>query len=191
MTKRLTKFLFYFTILITIFFLYKIYSEKKISTKESNTKDNKLNLSSENNIIKNLKYEVNFENGTTYNIIAELSELTYENGEEVVKMQKVIAVFINNDGIPLIIKSDNAIFNNTNYNTIFSNNVSIDYIKNLIKSEKLFLDFKNNVVTINDNIVYEGINGVGKADNIKIDLITKNVQIFMNEKNKKIEITLK
>ena len=191
MTKRLTKFLFYFTILITIFFLYKIYSEKKISPKESNTKDNELNLSSENNIIKNLKYDVNFENGTTYNIIAELSELTYENGEEVVKMQKVIAVFINNDGIPLIIKSSNAIFNNTNYNTIFSNNVSIDYIKNLIKSEKLFLDFKNNVVTINDNIVYEGINGVGKADNIKIDLITKNVQIFMNEKNKKIEITLK
>ena len=191
MTKRLTKFLFYFTILITIFFLYKIYSEKKISPKELNTKDNELNLSNENNIIKNLKYDVNFENGTTYNIIAELSELTYENEEEVVKMQKVIAVFINNDGIPLIIKSDNAIFNNSNYNTIFSNNVSIDYIKNLIKSEKLFLDFKNNVVTINDNIVYEGINGVGKADNIKIDLITKNVQIFMNEKNKKIEITLK
>jgi len=191
LTKRLTKFLFYFTILITIFFLYKIYSEKKISTKELNTKDNKLNLNSENNIIKNLKYDVNFENGTTYNIIAELSELTYENEEEIVKMQKVTAVFINNDGMPLIIKSDNAIFNNTNYNTIFSNNVSIDYIKNLIKSEKLFLDFKNNVVTINDNIVYEGINGVGKADNIKIDLITKNVQIFMNEKNKKIEITSK
>ena len=191
MTKRLTKFLFYFTILITIFFLYKIYSEKKISTKELNTKDNKLNLNSENNIIKNLKYDVNFENGTTYNIIAELSELTYENEEEVVKMQKVIAVFINNDGIPLIIKSSNAIFNNTNYNTIFSNNVSIDYIKNLIKSEKLFLDFKNNVVTINDNIVYECINGVGKAENIKIDLITKNVQIFMNKKNKKIEITSK
>lgn len=191
MTKRLTKFLFYFTILITIFFLYQIYSEKKTSPKELNTKDNELNLSNENNIIKNLRYDVNFENGTTYNITAELSELTYENEEEVVKMQKVTAVFINNDGMPLIIKSDNAIFNNSNYNTIFSNNVIIDYIKNLIKSEKLFLDFKNNVVTINDNIVYEGINGVGKADNIKIDLITKNVQIFMNEKNKKIEITSK
>lgn len=191
MTKRLTKFLFYFTILITIFFLYQIYSEKKTSPKELNTKDNELNLSNENNIIKNLRYDVNFENGTTYNITAELSELTYENEEEVVKMQKVTAVFINNDGMPLIIKSDNAIFNNTNYNTIFSNNVSIDYIKNLIKSEKLFLDFKNNVVTINDNIVYEGINGVGKADNIKINLINKNVQIFMNETNKKVEITSK
>lgn len=191
MTKRLTKFLFYFTILITIFFLYQIYSEKKTSPKELNTKDNELNLSNENNIIKNLRYDVNFENGTTYNITAELSELTYENEEEVVKMQKVTAVFINNDGMPLIIKSDNAIFNNSNYNTIFSNNVSIDYIKNLIKSEKLFLDFKNSVVTINDNIVYEGINGVGKADNIKINLINKNVQIFMNETNKKVEITSK
>jgi len=191
LTKRLTKFLFYFTILITIFFLYQIYSEKKTSPKELNTKDNELNLSNENNIIKNLRYDVNFENGTTYNITAELSELTYENEEEVVKMQKVTAVFINNDGMPLIIKSDNAIFNNSNYNTIFSNNVSIDYIKNLIKSEKLFLDFKNNVVTINDNIVYEGINGVGKADNIKINLINKNVQIFMNETNKKVEITSK
>ena len=33
---------------------------------------------------------------------------------------------------------------------------------------------------IQDNIVYDGISGVGKADNIKINLTKQNIEIFMN-----------
>ena len=91
----------------------------------------------------------------------------------------------------IIITSNQAVFNNKTYNTIFSENVKINYLKNEISSEKLELDFDKNIVTITDNVVYEGIQGFVKTDNIKIYLLTKNVEIFMNDEKKKIEITSK
>ena len=154
-------------------------------------KKNELESKNENNLIKNLKYDVNFDDGTKYNITAELSELTNEQNNEVVKMQNVTAIFIDKGNLPLIITSDYAVFDNKTYNSLFRNNVSINYINNSINSEKLFLDFEENVITINDNIIYESANGIGKADNIKINLTTKNVQIFMNDSNKKVEVISK
>ena len=46
-------------------------------------------------------------------------------------------------------------------------------------------------MTISDNIIYEGIQGLMKTDNIKIDLISKSIEIFMNNKKDKVEITSK
>ena len=193
MINKLPKLLlFIFILLISLFLYLKFSSEKETITVEKIiTKKKELNLETKNNLIKNLKYDVNFENNTKYNITAALSELIYDDKDEIVKMQIVEAIFVDKGGLPLIITSDNAIFNNTTYNTTFTNNVKIKYINNKMNSEKLFLNFENNVVIINDNIIYEGVMGYGKADNIKIDLITKNVKIFMNNLDDKIEITSK
>ena len=76
-------------------------------------------------------------------------------------------------------------------NTYFEKNVKITYQDNSIQSQKLLLNFKENIVTISDNIIYEGIQGFMKTDNIKIDLISKNIEIFMNNKKDKVEITSK
>ena len=103
-------------------------------------------------------------------------------------MQKVIAKFINEENIPLVIESDNAIYNNTNYNTKFSNNVKITYLGNLITAENLDLNFSKNIITIQNNVVYEGVQGLLKADNIKINLITKKIEIFMNDSKNKVKI---
>jgi len=155
------------------------------------SKNNELNLENQNNLIKNLKYDVKFENGTTYNISAELSEIIDVNNQETVKMQKVTALIINEGSLPLIISSDNAVFNNITYNTSFDKDVTINYINNSIKSQKLFLDFQNSVVIIKEDIIYEGINGLGKADNIKINLKTKDIQIFMDNNDDKVKIISK
>tara|TARA_B100000902_G_scaffold51723_1_gene58436 strand:+ start:3728 stop:4201 length:474 start_codon:yes stop_codon:yes gene_type:complete len=155
------------------------------------SKNNELNLENENNLIKNLKYDVKFENGTTYNISADLSEIIDVNNQETVKMQKVTALIINEGSLPLIISSDNAVFNNITYNTSFDKDVTINYINNSIKSQKLFLDFQNSVVIIKEDIIYEGINGLGKADNIKINLKTKDIQIFMDNNDDKVKIISK
>ena len=55
----------------------------------------------------------------------------------------------------------------------------------------MILDFEKNIVIISDNIIYDGLKGMGKADNVKIDLINKSAEIFMNEKEKKIELIQK
>ena len=173
------------------FFFYKKYFATKEDIVENISKDQIENTENPNNLIKNLKYDVKFENRTQYTITSNLSEITYQDGEEIVLMQIVKAIFKDKDDSILEIISDKAEFNNSTYNTDFNNNVKITYLDNSIQSEKLLLNFEENVVTISDNIIYEGIQGLMKTDNIKIDLISKSVEVFMNNKTDKVEITSK
>ena len=173
------------------FFFYKKYFTTKENIVKDISKDQIENTENPNNLIKNLKYNVKFENRTQYTITSNLSEITYQDGEEIVLMQTVKAIFKDKDGSILEIISDKAEFNNSTYNTNFNKNVKITYLDNSIQSEKLLLNFEENVVTISDNIIYEGIQGLMKTDNIKIDLISKSVEVFMNNKTDKVEITSK
>ena len=56
------------------------------------------------NLIKNLSYDVTFDGDKNYSITADMSELTYENNVEIVYMQKVTAIFINENNVTLITK---------------------------------------------------------------------------------------
>ena len=176
----LLSFLFYFNFLKT----NKTLDSKKIELKESSSL-----LESNNNLIKNLEYNVTFDNETKYAINAELSELRYEDNIEIVEMQFVTAIFNDKEGIPIIITSKNAIYNNSNYNTEFFNSVKVIYLSNVLLSEKLDINFSENIIKIYENVVYEGLNGTIKADNVKFNLITKNMEIFMQDNDKKIEIS--
>ena len=100
-------------------------------------------------------------------------------------MKNVEAIFTSSDNKILKITSKNAKYNNSLYNTEFENQIRIEYLENIITSEKLFLNFEENVVIISDNIVYEGLKGMGKADIIKIDLISKNIEISMRDSEEK------
>ena len=190
MPKKYFKYLFVLLILIISLFIYKFYSKNlEVYDKQLNSKNNtELN---KNNLIKNLKYDVKFDDDTKYSITAIESEITYIDNNEIVFMKSVKGFFVDKKGLTLKIASKNAIFNNNNYNTIFENDVKIDYIGNIIRSDRLNLDFKKNTVVIRDNIIYEGLQGLGKADNVIIDLITKNIEISMNDQDDKIEITSK
>jgi LPS export ABC transporter protein LptC len=189
--KIVIQIILFFLILLICFFFYKKYFATKEDIVENISKDQIENTENPNNLIKNLKYEVKFENGTQYTITSNLSEITYQGDDEIVLMQIVKAIFKDKDDSILEIISDKAEFNNSTYNTDFNNNVKITYLDNSIQSEKLLLNFEENVVTISDNIIYEGIQGLMKTDNIKIDLISKSVEVFMNNKTDKVEITSK
>ena len=196
MKKALQLFILFVIIILGIFF-YNTYlkEDQKVENteliKEIKEEEEGKIKDIQNNIIKNLKYDVKFENNSQYSISADLSELTYIDDEEIVNMNGVKAIIIDENNSLIIITSNQAVFNNKTYNTVFSENVKIDYLKNEISSEKLELDFDKNIVTITNNVVYEGMQGFLKTDNIKIYLLTKNVEIFMNDKKKKVQITSK
>jgi hypothetical protein len=178
-------------ILIIIFFTYQKYFKVEKTVDKKNILKTETKKQNSNNLIKNLKYNVKFEDNTQYTIISKLSEITYINNQETVFMQQVNATFIDKNNDFLKISSENAIFNNSTYNTSFEKKVKIEYQNNIIQSEKLLLNFEENIVTISDNIIYEGIKGLVKADNIKIDLISKNIEIFMNNSKNKVKIISK
>ena len=182
--------LFFLLILISIIF-YKNYFQISSKTKSQEEKKDEILIENQNNLIKNLRYNVNFDNNTQYFITAELSEIFYQDGIEFVKMQIVIAKFIDEENIPLVIESDNAIYNNATYNTKFSNNVKVTYLGNIITAENINLNFTENIVTIQNNVVYEGIQGLVKSDNLVINLITKEIKIFMNDSKNKVKVKSK
>ena len=196
LNKKVVQLFLFFLLIVTGFIFYQTYfSDKK--NKEINLKsqrDDKIvdneNLDKQNNLIKNLKYSVNLDNNREYVIKAELSELKYENNIEIVRMQKVFGVFIDNTNSPINISSNYAIYNRTSSNTLFEDKVKIEYIDNVITSDKLDLNFEKNVVTIYDNVVYEGLEGSVIADNITIDLISKEIEFYMHDKSNKVKITV-
>ena len=190
--KKFLQFFLSFLILLLGIYIYLNYFKSQSSSKrpklnenltEENVNENK------NNLIKNLKYNVKFNDNTEYIIISDLSELTYQDESEIVLMRNVIAKFIDdNSNTFLTITSDNAIYNNSTYNTLFEKNVRVQYMDNTILSEKLDINFKENLITVYDNIVYDGKEGKVKDDNMIINLITKNVEIFMNNSKDKVKI---
>jgi len=176
-------------VILSLFVFNKIYlSGDKKNSYQSITSDQQLIEPTDGNLIKNLKYEVKLDQNNEYIINSDLSELIYSGGVEIVKMQTVTAIMIDQNKIPLIIKSKYADYNNFNHNTKFRDNVSIEYLDHKIFSDKIDLSFENNVAKIFENVRYVGADGTIKSDNIKIDLITKKIDIFMNDKSDNVEL---
>ena len=103
-------------------------------------------------------------------------------------MNEVIASFTDIKNNKIKILSDNAKFNSENYNTYFSENVEISFEDSLITSDKIDFDFINNNILIYKNVIYINDNGNMRTDNISINLITKQIDIFMNDSKKKVRI---
>ena len=195
MKKFLQLSIFLILILLSAFVYFRYFDKNEVVNKIDLNKNNQISASSsenQNNLIKNLKYSVKFNDENEYMITSDLSELTYENGIEIVLMKKVIAKLINTKfSSVIIITSDNAIYNNSTFNTFFEKNVKIKYMDHVILSEKLDVNFKKNIVTVYDNVVYESLNDNLIADNVVIDLTTRDVDIFMNNSKDKIQISTK
>jgi lipopolysaccharide assembly outer membrane protein LptD (OstA) len=177
-------------VVIILIIFYQTYFVKNEKIKLTNNNIDEETISKkQNNKIKNLKYDVTLDGNNQYSVTADQSEITYENDFEIVNMEKVSAIFIDQTNIPLTITADYAIYNNSNYNTNFKENVEINYLNRVIVSNNVDINFDVNTVTIYGNVVFEGLEGTIKTDNVKINLITKKIQIYMNDKKKKVELT--
>ena len=194
--------LFCLLIIISFVFYNKYFSEKKIienvktedekiiSTEKKNQKEIAENKTTDNqdSLIKNLKYNVELKDSGKYEIKSDFSELVVEIGQEIVLMKVVTATFTDNKNRKLFINSDNAEFNSTTYDTYFNGNIRIKYNDHLITSDKLTFNFIKNNILVHENVVYTGLNRTIKTDNIRIHLISKNVEIFMDDNSKNVEI---
>ena len=196
--NRIIQLILFSILIIIISVFYNKYFKKNHKAETDNTlsitssqiqKEDNLTNQKENNVIKNLKYEISIRENNDYQIMSELSELTYEDGSELILMTKVTAILTDENNNSVIITSDKARYNNTNYNTSFENNVKINYLDNIILAENMFLDFKENSISVKNDVKYNGSLGNLEADNIKINLITKKIDVFMNNTNENIVIT--
>ncbi len=183
---------FLFSILILIsFFFYKQYfiKEEIVEKVKIEKKIKEDELIEKKNVISNLQYNVELENNGKYEIKSSSSEIIYEGGVEIVFMEDVTAIFTDDQNRKITVKSEKASFNSITYNTKFMNNTKILYENHKITSDKIDFNFKENNILISGNVIYTGLNKEINTDNIKINLITKDVQFYMNSQNEKIKIT--
>ena len=184
--KRLIQFVLFILLILSIYIFYikylkesdEVMIKQEVVTNQTQNKD-EIQEPESSNFIKNLKYEINIKENNYYNLASKLSEIISLDGYELVKMKQVNGEYSYKTGATLFVESDEAIYNNLNHNTDFKTNIRIIYLNNIIYADNMSLDFEKNLVTIFNNVVYNGSNGTLNADKININLITKKIDISM------------
>ena len=111
---------------------------------------------------------------------------------------KANIIFKNKSNIKLT--SDYANFNTKTFETTFMDNVLILREDETILGESLYLVFDQtdeelkkkstvdqNLIRISNNVIVKKPGYILKADILEIDLLTKNVKVFMKNKDDKVE----
>ena len=179
------KFIFLsFLIILSIIFYNKFKLKTQISTKkiiESNNDETKMS-----NIIKDIKYSSKDIKGNEYIILAEEGEIDFNNSDIIylTNVNATIKLIRNNQIID--IKSNFGKYNTVSFDTIFSKNVKINYLDNIIKGNYLDFSMNNNLLIISKNVTYSNSENILYADVIKMDTISKDIKIFMHNSKDKV-----
>ena len=190
--KKIIQLLIFVIVFISIFIFYKLYFYDEVSIKsKKNTQIEEASLGKiNNNTIENLKYNINLNEENSYSISSVSSEIKYENNNEIVYMTKVEAFFLGKDKKAVKIISDFAVYNKLDNQTFFEKNVIIRYQSHSIFSDKMLINLKNDMANIYDSVRYKGPNIELKADQINLNLLTKKIDIYMDNNLDNVEIEL-
>ena len=141
------------------------------------------------NLIENLQYKSIDSLGNEYIINCE-SAVSKIDDENVLNLKKVNAIVYIKNRTPIFIDSDFAIYNKNTFNTNFYGNVKVVNDITKILSQNLDFIYEDSLVNLYNikEVFYDKTKLI--ADTIKFDLITKDISINMNDKNKKIGIYL-
>lgn len=193
--KLLAEIALILTILIIIIGFIFYYSQKKnerisINQKSTETIKKKLVTNNQKGAITGIKYVSTDIDGNIYNIRAKTGQIDQEN-PDIINLFNVEANLLFDDNNKITIKSDKAIYNNNNFDTIFIDNVNLDYQEHNIKCEKILAQFSKNIAILSKNLIYDNFLTKLYADEMRIDLVTRDTQITMFDKEKKVKIVYK
>jgi hypothetical protein len=192
-------FLVILLLFITLFiFNYFYISNKSLEDKKvADIKGNKVQ-SVDKNIIENVQYSFNNNKGDLYQVLADFGEINLDN-PNLMFLTNVNASLILIDKTNIILTSDFANFNTKTFETTFINNVKVKREEETIIGDELYLVLEReknendntpileeNLIRISNNILYKKPGYSLKADILEMDLITKNIKIFMLDKQKKV-----
>jgi len=181
------KFIISILVLIIFFLFYtKYYKKEKIEKPVTLKVEEEVFANS--NQIKDIKYSSKDLKGNEYILLAKEGEIDLNNSD-IIFLKDVTAnikMIKNNEIITII--SNYGKYNTINYDTIFSDNVKINYLDNQIIGDYLDFSMMKNMLIISKNVVYRNLENILKADVIELNTITKDTKIFMYNSNEKVNI---
>ena len=181
------KFIISILVLIIFFLFYKKYYKKEKIEKPVTLKVEE-EVFANSNQIKDIKYSSKDLKGNEYILLAKEGEIDLNNSD-IIFLKDVTAnikMIKNNEIITII--SNYGKYNTINYDTIFSDNVKINYLDNQIIGDYLDFSMMKNMLIISKNVVYRNLENILKADVIELNTITKDTKIFMYNSNEKVNI---
>ena len=180
-------FIFIIILAVSFFFIYSNYFQTEKNNQNTNLEVEE-EISTNSNIIKDIKYSSKDLKGNEYIILADEGEIDLDNSDII--FLKNVKAFINliekNETITVV--SDFGKYNTINYDTIFSQNVKIQYQDDKITGDYLDFSMKKNLLIISKNVVYTNPTNILKADVVELDTITKDTKIFMHNSEDKVKI---
>ena len=186
--KLFSKLLIYSFILLILIVFYYTYIHEKSAEKYKKTSiesEDQLEIyDGTSNIIYNVEYKTT-SNKVKYVIKAD-SGILNENNKFI--LNNVYAEAQLNDGTTIFIKSEEAIYDSNIQDTKFAINVMTKHEEQMIFSQKMDIVFSENYIKIYDDVIYKKADLDLTADIIKIDLNTRNLTIFMENKSDSIVV---
>ena len=174
---------------LLIFFTYFFNLKKKQpSTNLDQTKTIESDGREENvaNTFSNVEYSGLDQNGNRFVIGSKYADFEIDR-PDVIRMKQILCTFYFKDGTNLTIVSDYGIYNNVTDDMEFTENVKMNYLENVLFSEKAnFFNVKNELL-IEGNVKTKSPEGELQADKLDFNLDSKKLKISMYN-DKKINI---
>ena len=190
--KIFLKVLLILSLIIITLFVYSEYFKKNKSLLSK-----PLNITTEideeavynSNIIKDINYTSRDLKGNEYILVAKEGEIDLDNSDIIFLTNVTAYIKLIKNSELIVITSNYGKYNTINYDTIFSKNVKIDYVDNIITGDYLDFSMMKNLLIISRNVVYKNLENTMKADVIELDTKTKDTKIFMYNSNEQVNVT--
>ena len=190
--KIFLKVLLILSLIIIALFVYSEYFKKNKSLLSK-----PLNITTEideeavynSNIIKDINYTSRDLKGNEYILVAKEGEIDLDNSDIIFLTNVTAYIKLIKNSELIVITSNYGKYNTINYDTIFSKNVKIDYVDNIITGDYLDFSMMKNLLIISRNVVYKNLENTMKADVIELDTTTKDTKIFMYNSNEQVNVT--
>ena len=205
--KTLIQIILLIFLIVITFLFFKVYYNSNSDTsfnKENLTEKNKETKEvkkDEKNLIQNISYTANNNKGDVYLLLAETGEIYLDN-PDLMFLTKVDGKITLKDGEIITVNSDFANFNTKTFETTFINNVIVKKSDEVVTGAELYLVLEEkvnkalksnqedkNLIRVTRNVFYTKPGYTLSADILEIDLITKNIKIYMTDKYKKVIAT--
>mgnify|MGYP001495361987 FL=1 len=180
--------------LIIIFFTYFGNFKKKEDTTvvediKKIDQENQEESADNINRFEDVEYKGLDASGNRYVIGSKYANFTTDR-PEIINMTNVECTFYLSGG-NLYIVSDYAIFNNSSNDMEFTENVKMNYLENVLFSQKAIFENEKNELIIEGDVSSKGPNGKIRADRLDFDLNTKKLKISMyNDEKVNIKVKL-
>ncbi len=135
------------------------------------------------NLTKEIEYITSNKDGDIFKILAKYGKTNFKNSD-ILDLKEVDGIISSSKRSEIYITSDFAEYNYDNQNSKFYSNVIIKYDNKVITCDNLDLEIKTNYAIAYNNVEIKDDNSVMKAQVVRLNILTKDIEINSQDKIK-------